>query len=165
MDEFEKMLRDVRSGVERFVRYRLPSQADADDVLQEVYLSAYRKFSGLKNSEAFKAWIISIARNKCNDYFRAKAAQMEISIEELSKWELSAVRFGISAVHTVRENLEQLGEKDKQILYLYFWKELPQTQIAKLLDIPLGTVKVDSIQPRNISKIIIYIRTRKEIIL
>ena len=141
MDEFEKMLRDVSSGVERFVRYRLPSQTDADDVLQEVYLSAYRNFSGLKNKDAFKSWIISIARNKCNDYFRAKAAQMEISIEELSQQELSAGRLGISVVRTVRETLDRLGDKDKQILYLYFWKELPQTEIAKLLDIPVGTVK------------------------
>ena len=141
MDEFEKLLADVSSGVERFVRYRLPSQTDADDVLQEVYLSAYRKFSGLKNKDAFKPWIISIARNKCNDYFRAKAAQMEISIEGLSQQELSTGRLGISVLHTVRETLDRLGDKDKQILYLYFWKELPQTEIARLLDIPVGTVK------------------------
>ena len=141
MDEFEKLLSEVSSGVERFVRYRLPSQTDADDVLQEVYLSAYRNFPNLKNKDAFKAWIISIARNKCNDYFRVKAAQMEISIEELSQRELSAGRLGISVVHTVRETLDRLGDKDKQILYLYFWKELPQTEIAKLLDIPVGTVK------------------------
>ena len=141
MDEFEKLLSEVSSGVERFVRYRLPSQTDADDVLQEVYLSVYRNFSGLKNKDAFKSWIISIARNKCNDYFRARAAQMEISIEELSQQELSAGRLGISVVHTVRETLDRLGDKDKQILYLYFWKELPQTEIAKLLDIPVGTVK------------------------
>ena len=141
MDEFEKLLAEVSSGMERFVRYRLPSQTDADDVLQEVYLSAYRKFPQLKNKDAFKTWIISIARNKCNDYFRAKAAQMEISIEELSQQELSAGRLGISVVHTVRETLDRLGDKDKQILYLYFWKELPQTEIAKILDIPVGTVK------------------------
>ena len=141
MDEFEKLLREVSSGVERFVRYRLPSQTDADDVLQEIYLSAYRNFPNLKNKDAFKPWIISIARNKCNDYFRTKAAQMEISIEELSQQELSAGRLGISVVHTVRETLDRLGDKDKQILYLYFWKELPQTEIAKLLDIPVGTVK------------------------
>ena len=141
MDEFEKQLADVSSGVERFVRYRLPSQTDADDVLQEVYLSAYRSFAGLKNKDAFKPWIISIARNKCNDYFRSKAAQMEISIEELSQQELSTGRLGLSVVHTVRETLDRLGDKDKQILYLYFWKELPQTEIATLLDIPVGTVK------------------------
>lgn len=120
MDEFEKLLADVSSGVERFVRYRLPSQTDADDVLQEVYLSAYRSFAGLKNKDAFKPWIISIARNKCNDYFRSKAAQMEISIEELSQQELTTGRLGLSVVHTVRETLERLGDKDKQILYLYF---------------------------------------------
>ena len=141
MDKFEKLLSEVSSGVERFVRYRLPSQTDADDVLQEVYLSAYRNFPNLKNKGSFKPWIISIARNKCNDYFRAKAAQMEISIEELSQQELSTGRLGISVVHTVRETLDRLGDKDKQILYLYFWKELPQTEIAKLLDIPVGTVK------------------------
>ena len=141
MDEFEKLLAEVSSGVERFVRYRLPSQTDADDVLQEVYLNAYRNFHDLRNKDAFKSWIISIARNKCNDYFRAKAVQMEISIEELSQQELSAGRLGISVVHTVRETLDRLGDKDKQILYLYFWKELPQTEIAKLLDIPVGTVK------------------------
>ena len=141
MDEFEKLLADVSNGVERFVRYRLPSQTDADDVLQEVYLSAYRSFAGLKNKDAFKPWIISIARNKCNDYFRARAAQMEISIEELSQQELTTGRLGLSVVHTVRETLERLGDKDKQILYLYFWKELPQNEIAKLLDIPVGTVK------------------------
>ena len=141
MDEFEKLLADVSNGVERFVRYRLPSQTDADDVLQEVYLSAYRSFAGLKNKDAFKPWIISIARNKCNDYFRARAAQMEISIEELSQQELSTGRLGLSVVYSVRETLERLGDKDKQILYLYFWKELPQTEIATLLDIPVGTVK------------------------
>lgn len=141
MEEFEQLLDGVRMNVERFVRYRLPSQADAEDVLQEVYLSAYRKFPQLKNIESFKPWIFSIARNKCSDYFRTKAAQMEISIEELSEKELSVGRRGISVVETVRETLDLLGDKDKQILYLYFWKELPQAEIARLLEIPIGTVK------------------------
>ena len=141
MDEFEKLLDSVRIAVERFVRYRLPSQTDADDVLQEIYLTAYQRFAQLKNKDSFKAWIISIARNKCNDYFRAKAAQMEISIEELAQKEFTVNRRGISVVHTVRETLDLLGDKDKQILYLYFWKEMPQQEIAKQLDIPLGTVK------------------------
>lgn len=141
MDEFETQLSSARISVERFVRYRLPSQADADDVLQEIYLTACQKYSQLKNKDSFKAWILRIARNKCSDYFRMKAAQMEISIESLAQKELSVNRRGISVVHTVRETLDLLGDKDKQILYLYFWKELPQTEIAKLLNIPVGTVK------------------------
>ena len=141
MDEFEKQLEGVRIAVERFVRYRLPSREDADDVLQEVYLTAYQRFAQLKNKDSFKAWILSIARNKCKDYFRRQAARMEISIEELTRKEFAVGRCGISVVHTVRETLDLLGDKDKQILYLYFWKEMPQQEIAKQLDIPLGTVK------------------------
>lgn len=82
MDDFEELLTAERAAVERFVRFRLPSKTDAEDVLQEVYLTAYRKFSQLKSGDSFKPWIISIARNKCNDYFRRKAAQWEIPMEE-----------------------------------------------------------------------------------
>ena len=77
MDEFEKLLAVQQLSLERLVRFRLPVQADAEDVLQDVYLTAYQKFPQLKNKDSFKPWIISIARNKCNDYFRRKAAQME----------------------------------------------------------------------------------------
>ena len=141
MDEFERLLVAQRLSLERLVRYRLPVQSDADDVLQEIYLSAYQKFPQLKNKDAFAPWILSIARNKCNDYFRKKAAQMEISLDALSQDVLSMGRRGITAVQIVRDTLELLGDKDKQILYLYFWKEMPQAEIAKLLKIPLGTVK------------------------
>lgn len=141
MDEFEKLLEAERVSVERFVRFRMNSKSDADDVLQEVYLAAYQKLPQLKNKNSFKAWIISIARNKCNDYFRKKMAQYEIPIDEIAEKELSDSRYGISIVTTVREILNLLGDKDKQILYLYFWKELPQAEIAKQLDIPIGTVK------------------------
>lgn len=141
MEEFERLLALQQLSLERLVRFRLPVQADADDVLQEVYLSAYQKFPQLKNKDAFKPWIISIARNKCNDYFRKKAAQMEISLDALSQEALSVGRRGVTAVQIVRDTLDLLSDKDKQILYLYFWKEMPQAEIAKLLDIPIGTVK------------------------
>ena len=141
MDEFEVWLEKEKISVERFVRFKLNSKADADDVLQEVYLCAYQKYAQLKNKESFKAWIISIAKNKCNDYFRKKAIQLEIPIEEVTEKELSYSRRGISEVYTVRETLGLLNDKDKEILYLYFWKGMPQGEIAKRLHIPIGTVK------------------------
>lgn len=141
MDEFERLLEAERISVERFVKFRISTKADAEDVLQEVFFTAYQKYSQLKNTDSFKAWIISIARNKCNDYFRRKAACYEIPIEELAEQQLSEGRHGLSVVSTVRDTLSLLGDKDKQILYLYFWKELPQAEIAKRLKIPVGTVK------------------------
>ena len=141
MDVFEKLLEAERQSIERFVRFRIDMKADADDILQEVYISAFQKFPMLKKRDSFKAWIISIARNKCNDYFRKKAVRYEIPIDEITERELSDSRYGISVAAMVRETLNLLGDKDKQILYLYFWKELPQAEIAKRLNIPVGTVK------------------------
>lgn len=141
MDDFEKLLNAERVSVERYVRFRLHAREDAEDVLQEVYLASYQKFSQLKNRDSFKAWLISIARNKCNDYYRRKAALFEIPLDVLTEKELSDSRYGISEVYVVRDTWERLGDKDKQILYLYFWKEMPQTEIARLLHIPIGTVK------------------------
>ena len=141
MDDFENLLEAERISVERFVRFRISSKADADDVLQDIFLTTYQKYPQLKNTDAFKAWIISIARNKCNDYFRKKATQYEIPIDELKEKEVSYGRHGVSVVDTVRETLSLLGSKDNQILYLYFWKDMPQSEIAKHLNIPVGTVK------------------------
>ena len=141
MDKFESLLKAEQKAVEKFVRFRISSKLDADDVLQEIFLTAYQKFPQLKNKDSLKAWLISIARNKCNDYFRKKATQYEIPIDKLTDKKLSSGRHGVSVVSIVRETLNLLGNKDKQILYLYFWKELPQAEIAKQLNIPLGTVK------------------------
>ena len=44
VDEFEKLLEAERVSVERFVRLRMSSKADADDVLQEIFLTAIRSF-------------------------------------------------------------------------------------------------------------------------
>lgn len=141
MDEFEVLLAKYYTALERFVKFRLSSVTEAEDVLQEVSVTAYKKFGQLKSKEAFQAWLMGIARNKCNDYFRKKAKEMEIPLDEVVQKELSYGRMGITEADTVRETLSMLADKDKQILYLYFWKELPQTEIAKRLNIPLGTVK------------------------
>ena len=141
MDTFEELLEKERVSVGRFVKFRIPVQEDAEDVLQEVFLTAYQKFSQLKNRGAFKAWLLSIARNKCNDYFRRKAGQYEIPLDMLSEKETADSRYGITEEVGVKETISLLGDKDRQILYLFFWKKMPQADIARKLGIPLGTVK------------------------
>lgn len=139
MELFETLLARERSCVERFVRFRVDSQADADDILQEIYLAAYQKFPQLKNADSFKAWLLSIARNKCTDHFRKSALRREVPLDTLG--ELADSRYGISAVETVRETFGLLNERDRQILSLFFWDELSQSEISEKLGIPVGTVK------------------------
>lgn len=151
---FTELLATHGTAAERFVRFHIVSKADADDILQDVYLTAYRKFHQLKSPDTFKAWLISIARSKCNDWFRSAARSMELSMdllmerplklppEQLSNCSATYGRLGKNCISaSVQDTLALLKDKDKQILYLYFWKELPQAEIAAQLNVPVGTVK------------------------
>jgi len=141
MDEFSFLLSRYRRPVERYVRFRIASAADAEDVLQEIYLTAYRRFDALRDQQAFLAWILAIARSKCLDYFRSKARRLEIPLEIREEITPAGTRHARAPVSAVRETLSGMADREKQILWLYYFQNLPQADIAKKLNIPLGTVK------------------------
>lgn len=141
MERFEALLQPCRGAVERYVKFRLPAHADAEDVLQEVWLTAYQKLDQLRDKAAFKPWLLSIARNACNEYFRRQAKVLEVPLEEVPESKLSYGRMGVTLEDTVEDVLARLPDQEKQLLYLYYWQQMPQADIAKRLDIPLGTVK------------------------
>ena len=141
MEHFEQLLQSCRGAVERYVHFRLPSHADAEDVLQEIYLTAYQKLDQLREESAFKTWLLSIARNACNEYFRKQAKIMEVPLEDIPESRLAYGRMGLTPEDTVEDVLERLPNREKQMLYLYYWQQMPQSDIAKQLKIPLGTVK------------------------
>ncbi len=139
MDEFEFFAKECRSLVERYVRFKISNKADADDVLQEIWLAGFLQFGKLKDKNSFKAWIIGIARNKINDYFRSRCNFL--NIDELPENELVQSRYGLVEYSPVQETLEILSAKDRQILMMFFFENMPQKEISKALKIPVGTVK------------------------
>ena len=141
MSEFERLLQENLVPLQRFVKFKISNKHDAEDVIQEVCLTATEKFESLREPAAFKAWLIGIANHKCNDYYRKKSKEMHISLEILSESALTVSRFGVTEQSIVHDTLDVLGDKEKQILYLYFFKNLSQEDIAKRLSVPVGTVK------------------------
>lgn len=141
MDDFERLLGMHRTAVERYVKFRLPTLQDAEDVLQEVYITAYQNQQKLKDAAAFKPWLVGIARHKCADWFRKRAHRLEIPTECLEETVLVDSRLGPHEISLARETLDELDEQDRQMLQLFFWQGLTQSDIAKRLHIPLGTVK------------------------
>lgn len=141
MSEFEMLLQENLVPLQRFVKFKINDKYAAEDIIQDVCLTATLKIDSLKNKASFKAWLIGIANHKCNDYYRSKAKDMQISLESLSESVLSTGRFGVAERNIVRDTLEVLGDKEKQILYLYFFKNMSQEDISKKLSVPVGTVK------------------------
>jgi len=139
--EFEKLLQENLAPLQRYVNFKVGSKHDAEDIIQEVCLTATAKFETLKSHSSFKAWIIGIAKHKCNDYYRKKAKAPEIHLEYIPEKAFSSGRFGIAEHSVVMDTLDELEDKDREILCLYFFKNISQEDIAKRLSIPIGTVK------------------------
>ena len=136
MDEFEARLASARTAVERWVRSRMGSAADADDVLQETYLAAFRGFPGLRDPAVFLPWILGIARRKYADWCRAQVRRREIPVDCLPERAEEP-----SEDDAVEETLDALPERDRLMLRLFYREMLSQKQISAQLRIPEGTVK------------------------
>ena len=146
VDVLEKLLQENLIPRQRYVHFKIQNRQDAEDIIQDVCLTATLKFDTLHSPAAFKAWLIGIARHKCMDYYRLKATEPDISLDALSESALRVeVGIGSNTAHSiVCETMESLGDKERQILYLFFFRNLSQEDIARQLDIPLGTVKKPS---------------------
>ena len=139
MENFESLLETHRGAVERFVRWRIGNREDAEDILQETYLAAFRRFHQLRSQDSFKAWMLSIARNKCADHYRERPEA--VPLEEVPEGALVQSRYGLREESPVADTLDALGEREREMLLLYYFEELKQEEIARRLQIPLGTVK------------------------
>lgn len=136
MDRFEALLASAGTAVERWVRARTGNAADAEDILQETYLAAFRGFPGLRDPDAFLPWILGIARRKYADWYREQARRREILMDRLPE------RAGDAPEdNAVEETLNALPERDRLMLRLFYQEMLPQKQISERLRIPEGTVK------------------------
>ena len=137
--EYEQLCLQHVNVLKRYLFHKISNPSDAEDVLQEILLAAYKGFDGLKHKSAFKGWIIGIASRKCVDYYKAKAKMLEIPLDEIS--ERAVDNRGTETSLMVNDTLNLLRDKDKQILYLFYIRGYNQKDIAAKLSIPLGTVK------------------------
>ena len=141
MEQFEAQLAAVYTEVERYVKYKLNGTPDAEDLLQDICLTAYLKYDQLEKKESFKAWILSIARNRCMDYLRKKGGRREIPLETIPESKLVYGRRGWVVSTPVEETMDHLTERDREVLRLFYWQQLSLAEISEKLEIPVGTVK------------------------
>ena len=63
-----------------------PSRPEAEDLLQEIFLTAYRRLGTFKGQAALSTWLYRIAVNRSVDYLRSKRARMAEATSTLEEW-------------------------------------------------------------------------------
>lgn len=131
--------------------------ADAEDLVQETYLKAYRAFGSFKEGTNLKAWLYRILTNTFINSYRARRRRPEQAelddVEDLYLYRrlggLEAVSAGRSAEEEVLEHftegevkaaVEELPEQFRLAVLLADVEGFSYKEIAEILDIPIGTV-------------------------
>ncbi len=133
------------------------SPSDAEDLVQETYLKAYRAFGSFKEGTNLKAWLYRILTNTFINSYRARKRRPEQTdiddVEDLYLYRrlggLEAVSAGRSAEEEVLEHftegevkaaVEALPEQFRMAVLLADVEGFSYKEIAEILDIPIGTV-------------------------
>jgi RNA polymerase sigma-70 factor (ECF subfamily) len=131
--------------------------ADAEDLVQETYLKAYRAFGSFKEGTNLKAWLYRILTNTFINSYRARKRRPEQTelddVEDLYLYRrlggLEAVSAGRSAEEEVlehftetdiKEAVESLPEQFRMAVLLADVEGFSYKEIAEILDVPIGTV-------------------------
>ncbi|HTS62588.1 MAG TPA: sigma-70 family RNA polymerase sigma factor [Candidatus Acidoferrales bacterium] len=127
-------------------RWLVGSAQDADDVVQEACLRALEFFDGFRGEDG-RAWLLTILRNTCYDWLRRnrRHTQLVAPVEDLS-WAADSApdpeeeQLRLADRETVRRGIEGLPAEYREALVLREFEGMSYKQIARVADVPIGTV-------------------------
>ena len=117
----------------------LRNEDDAAEAVQDTLVSAWKHLPSLRDLESFDAWITRVLVNRCRDRLRRRQRSREIVLEA-SELEIAASTDSAS-ITDIREAFDRISVEHRHILLLHHLHDMPLTEIARLLAIPVGTAK------------------------
>lgn len=122
--------------------------SDADDVVQEAFVSAYRALPRFRVSEPFRPWLLRIVINQAHNAVR-RSNRARTLASRAAGWPIETVLHDTptaSALSAERREmlvraLGELRESDREMLAMRFLLDLSEAETATALKLPKGTVK------------------------
>ena len=145
-DAFEQLVIAYRDQVFRLALRMCGNEADADEVAQEAFLSAWKALPNFRGDSQFSTWLYQLTSHAAIDLLRREKRQIaaeditEVSVSDPApspqqQAERSETR------QAVRDAMGQLSPEYRQIVVLRFLQELSYEEIGAVLKLPPGTVK------------------------
>ncbi len=154
MENFTFLYDAYIDKIYRFIYYKTSHREIAEDLTSKTFFKAIKNIRSLKADELyFSAWIFTIARNTVVDYYRSKKSDIDIN----DLWDLgdeSDILLDIdnkNKVIEVKKYLSSLKKKQREIMILRIWQEMPYKEIAEIMDESEANCKM--IFSRTISKL------------
>ncbi len=145
-EAFAKVYDQFFLPVYRYCAFRLPKEV-AEDTTADIFVKAWEKLHTYKlhKNVPFGAWIFRIARYSVIDVYRSQRGFEEVSDETPDTDELNSAEDRLHRNETlrlVRTALDQLPQRYREILLLTYVSELPYNEVARVLRISEGGVRI-----------------------
>ncbi len=137
-DALRLLLERYQDRVFRLCCVLLADEVLAEDVMQEVFLRAWKGLPGYRGEAALGTWLYAIARNVCLTRLKRRPPVRTVPLDEARLQHASEPGYDGTEV---RSMVMQLPEKYRQVLFLYYYEDKSYEEVAAMLDLPLGTVK------------------------
>ncbi|WP_448561235.1 sigma-70 family RNA polymerase sigma factor [Trichothermofontia sp.] len=140
---FRQLYRRYQQRV-RSTLYQLCGAAGLDDLVQEVFLKAWKGLPNLKQPAQFSQWLYRIAWNVAMDQRRTYArdrSHLQVLGELLDDPPPDTALTRLHYADLVQQGLAQLSLEHRAVLVLHDLEDIPQKEVASILEIPVGTVK------------------------
>jgi RNA polymerase sigma-70 factor (ECF subfamily) len=140
---FEAIYRRYVRSVYGLALRRIRDRQRAEDAVQETFTAVWRSAASYKPERGPAApWLYAIARNAIVDRLRVRSETVAEVPEVASLEPGPAERAESSYVSwRVHRAMEELPDKEREVLELAYWSGMSQSEVAEYLHIPLGTVK------------------------
>ena len=148
----------------RSTLYQLCGASSLDDLVQEVFFKAWKGLPRLKTPKYFATWLYRISWNVAADRRRKLAIDRE-STSLNDNWDKNSLNYSklsdlqntpdLMHLHyqdLVQRGLNSLSFEHRAVLVLHDLEDLPQKQVAEILDVPVGTIKSRLFHARNALK-------------
>lgn len=120
------------------------NNANAEDMVQDVFIKLIHQPQQFNAHFKFKTWIYTLVRNQCRNDNRNLLNREFLAKDYFQPETIAKQYFGLETKETLQmlnKSIQQLSKKEKEIFYLKYEHEMPYTEIAEFLEIPVGTVK------------------------
>ena len=139
---FELLVIPHRKAAYNLARWLTRNDADAEDVVQEAFLRAYRFFEGFHGGDS-RAWLLTIVRNTCHSWLQQnRKLVLEENLAETKAMEPSPEALLIESVdrESLRRAIEELPAEFREAIVLREMEGLSYKEIGAVTGVPVGTV-------------------------
>lgn len=127
----ESLFHQYANPIYRYVRYTLHEDVDAADVVQEVFVRAFRAWDEFEGRADVKTWLFRIARNCVYDVLRKRRHEREyIAAQRVNRW-LHAAE--LNTLIELEDVLQRMRNADQEILNLRLIQDLSVPETARIL--------------------------------